>query len=391
MLASTVVDLRTRPAWDPAKLLVADFQWPASDPLFALGDLATSVSPDAIAAQGMAVVTPASIDPVSGGIRRRSRRYQGGSFQVGTSLLAGDLLIPSTPLTPVLLVDERLVGALVAAHFRAMRPGPNVSSLWLWAVLNSQTGRAARAAVSAGSTLPSLARSALSTLEVPVPSLAVQGDLAPMLTEIERTTHIEEEEAPQTWWRVSDLRNTKDWYLETSVGDAQLVDGVDLGSLCEQIARGRRVRALAVTEPAEGLVPVTDIPVLGGMGTKHWVPDDPRRLTFAEPGDVFVAAVGDRPHAMPATSRTAVGDRVYVLRLKNRSQAAGLARFLNSTEGFRRRSLFLTRGGAPSFAKRDLERLPIPEKALGDVQPEGLPAQPQVPLADRLEQVLWRR
>lgn len=291
---------------------------------------------------------------------------------------------------PVALVDKRLAGALVAAHFRALRPLPSVSSLWLWGVLNCQSGLAYRTAIAAGTTIPSSTRSALSELEVPLAPPATQSALESILSKLERGTHIEEEEAPATWWRVGDLRNRRDWHLETVVGNPELIEGTDLGDLCAKIARGRNVGKLAVDQPAEHLIPVTDIRVLGGLEFNRWVPDDPGRLTIAEPGDVLVAAVGDRPHAAVATKRTAVGDRVFLLRLRGPDQAAALAQFLNSTEGYRRRSLFLTRGGAPSLAKRDLEKLPIPVLPLSQNRAEHSLAA-VTPLAEQLERVLWQR
>ena len=115
--AHALLDLRREPSWDPATLTAEAFRWPRLTFAVPLGEVATRLAPRSLADAGSPVITPQVLDPSSGAIRRRSRKYQGSVFQVGAELRPGDVLIPRSGSGPTLLVSERLAGALVSARF----------------------------------------------------------------------------------------------------------------------------------------------------------------------------------------------------------------------------------------------------------------------------------
>lgn len=389
MLSSVLLDLRRERVWDPSRLLADSFSWPEpSWPVLPLRDLATTIAPRSFVASGSEVITPASVDPRRIGVRRRSTRYQGSGYMVGAELQPGDLLVPALPTGPALMVSVEHDGAAVSSAFRALRPtGDLTLTLWVWAVLNSTSGQAARAAVAMGDAIPRLTRSALLEVAVPVPPIDSQRELRPTLVELERTTHIEEEEAPATWWRVTDLRNTE-WRFETTVRDPHaLEDGAPLGTLCGEIVMGQAQLQTAADEPADGLLPLTDIAVLGGATPRKWASPDERGVAVAYPGDLLVARIGERAQARVATDPSVVHSNVFLLRLRTPDTGPTIAAFLNSTEGFRLRQMFAAGSFIPSLRRSDLVRFPVPPRALSPhVEELAL----QQPLAMQLEHVLWQ-
>ncbi len=275
MISTTVVSLRERPIWDPAALTAEALQWPGRyrHPL-PLRDLTRSLLPDGWVEHDVPVITPASLDPVGGGVRKRSRKYRGAAFQVGSherGLQAGDLLVPMNPDLPLLLLQPEHVGSLVSSTFLALRPHDGLS-LWIWAVLTSRTGRQFRTHLAVGSAGRATTKAALLDLEIPVPPLAEAGVRDERLLAIERGTHREEEEAGGTSWRTADL-TTGDWSIALATPNPDVLDlGIPLGDLCGEITRGRAVPREDYREaPEPGLVALTDIAVLGGKPVRRWV------------------------------------------------------------------------------------------------------------------------
>jgi hypothetical protein len=222
-------------------------------------------------------------------------------------------------------------------------------------------------------------------LEIPLLPSAKADVINRRLQSIELGTHREEEEAGETWWRVADL-SREEWATALAVPSPQALDaGIPLTDLCEEITRGRHVpRETYQTEPGPGLMQVTDIAVLGGKPVRHWVPLDARPVV-AESGDVFVAAVGTRPHAALATETTAVDRNVFVLRLRDRSNGPGIVHYLNGKIGYGLRQAFLTGDFIPGMRKDNLARLPIPPERLEFTGSD----EKLVPLDIQLEHALW--
>lgn len=385
MFASAILDLPLKSSWDPARLIAAAFRWPADAPEVPLRDIATRLFPRTFADAGSPVVTPQDLDTLTGGVRRRSREYQGAVFQVGGDLRIGDVLVPRAGSGPAILVSEHLRGALVSARFSAIRPVDPELGLWLWAVLSSESGLRFRATLSQGSSAASVDVGTLLDSSVPAPPLEQMRASAAVLAEVHGSTLIEEEAATETWWSTADLREFE-WRFALATPDpAVLTHGEPLADFCGEMAVGCATRALALEAEAPGHLPVCDVSALGGKPPRRWVPIDEGRPVVANPGDLLVAQLGKLPHARVADRAVVVDQHVFVLRLRNPEHGPALARHLNGQDAYRIRQMFLTGTTIPSLSLADLRQFPVPHDALR-VQPVGVVP---VPLAQRLEQVLW--
>ncbi|MFA1541683.1 hypothetical protein [Actinomadura monticuli] len=385
MVTSTLLDLRRQPNWDPARLTAEAFQWPTDAPQVRMRDLLSRIAPTGFVDAGTPTITLAGIDPNLGGVRRRSRKYQGAAYQVGADLRAGDLLVPRTPTGVVLLVSERMVGALISSTFYALRSDNETSALWIWGLLNCRSGRELRRNVSSGSAALMLSLADLLDMQVPVLPLAQQHSLAAALRDVEATTHIPEDEAAETWWRTADLRGEEWRFMLASPQPDLLRVGTPLRDFCGEIAKGRPVRDVATESEETASLPVVDISMLAGNPARRWVPAHDHGLTPVYPGDLCVAAVGERPHAAVIFVEAIADPNVYVLRLRTPAQGPALAQYLNGQEGFALRKMLISGAYIPNLRRQDLEQLPIREEALHPVEPDV----PVAPLADRLEQLLW--
>lgn len=389
MTLTSLVDLRDERTWEPARLMAATFEWPSDLPRVAVGDVVSTVLPSGVAPEGTQVVTPGNLDRVAGGIRSRSRKYQGPVYQVGSAdndLHAGDVLVPPSSEAPALLVTEDFVGSTFSARFMALRPTAG-HELWLWAVLSSRSGRTARSHLAAGSTMPRVNLASLLELHIPWVSLARLNHLADALRALERNTHGNEAEAVESWWRVTDLREFSWQTAMATPSPEALRDGVHLADYCRVIRRGGPIpRELIVDQPVENALPLADISVLSGKPTKRWALAEPDvRLTVASPGDVLLASLGTHPYATVATGRSAVHPNVFVLTLQDASLGPALARYLNSQAGYGMRQVLSTGSGTQHLSRTNLERMPVPQHELwkAERQPSNLP------LATQLEQLLW--
>jgi hypothetical protein len=389
VITSVIVSLSGERSWDPAYLTASAFRWPGRDSrTTAVGDLATTQIPDGWVDHDVPVITPGGLDPVGGGLRRRSRKYRGAVYQVRSSergLRPGDLLVPLTPEPPALLVRPDLAGSMVSSAFLALRPREGFG-LWLWAILSSRSGRTVRSHLAANAFGRANTRAALLELHVPLPPVQEQRRLGEQLSLIELHTHRPEEEAAETWWRMADLRGS-DWQLQlVTPNPTVLHDGVPLSDLCAQIVRGRPVPKEAISDrPAPDHLPLTDISVTDGKPVRRWVAPGPKPPIVAYPGDILVAAVGNRPHASLVRENTAVDRNLWLLRLLDADQGPGLVRYLNGETGYGVRQLLLTGKFIPGLRKDNLSALPVAPEALEGIEP----GEPLVPLDLQLEQALW--
>ncbi|MFF7717124.1 hypothetical protein [Streptomyces sp. NPDC007988] len=300
-------------------------------------------------------------------------------------LRPGDLLIPMSPDLPALLIRPEHVGSLMSSGFLALRPKEGLG-IWIWALLSSRTGRLFRSHLATSVVGRSTSRAALLDLELPLPPLVEVSLLSDRLAPIERASGREEEEASETWWRAADVSDG-DWSLALATRDPVVLDGgIPLGDLCEKITRGRfGPQQQHREEPAPAYVAVTDIQVLGGKPVRRWVSLEAQPLVLAHPGDVLLAAVGARPHAMLAVETTAVDRNVYVLRLRNPSHGPAIVHYLNGQVGYGIRQMLLAGGAILSMRRDNLARLPVQPKALEYLGR----SEPVVPLDVQLEQALW--
>ncbi|WP_405476560.1 hypothetical protein [Streptomyces sp. NBC_00009] len=323
----------------------------------------------------------------TGSVRRRSTKYQGSVFVVGLrGLRSGDVLVPSSASGSALLIDDRLNGALFSSRFTALRPLAVTDSLWIWAVLNSQSGRARRALLAAGSPTGAVKTSDLLDITLPMPPLAHTQRLHQDLAQIEERTHRAEAPAESTWWTTADLRVRNDWAITLATPNPRLLDnGEPLSSFIRELARSRSTRNAESLEELPGTLPVVDVSTLAGKPPRRWVEPKTTGATVIAPGDLLIAGLGEYSYATVAQRPGVADPHVFVLRLLDQSQGPALAHYLNGREGQAIRRILLRGSTVQSVKRADIERFPIPREALdydGD-------AEPDVPLAEQLEQVLW--
>lgn len=385
MTVTTLVDLRGRTSWETGILTAETFRWPTDAPRAALADLATAIVASSIVKAGVQVITPASLDGESGGIRRRTQRYQGPVFQVARDLQVDDLLVPLNAEAPVLRVAEHLTGALVSTHFIALRPTGNAKSLWIWAVLNSKSGRELRQRLSLANLHTGGAKARVLDLSIPVPDLLHQIEVEPTLRVIESKTHCDEEVAPSTWWRTVDLRD-KEWrLLLASPEPERLNDGEPLQSYAEMIERGRVLPRGHIADVPEAGIPIADGASLAGRPIRRWAKISGTSDVMVAPGDVLVAAIGSRAHATVASVECVIDRSVIRIQLKDPHQAEAVVHYLNGSVGYGFRQVLLRRSVVPELTVADLSRMPVPTEELAYDGPGSA-----LPLALQLEHALWR-
>lgn len=392
MSATAVVDLQIERTWDIARLLADAFAWPVDWPSVRLGDIAVALSPNTKPTEGALVIAPGGLDARTGGIRRRTDKYLGSVYQVGTSesgLRAEDLLVPPIATLPVLYVTDAMQGALVAGSFTALRAGAD--ALWLWGVLNSTEGKRLRALATTGKTLRLGQRTALLSLPIPQPPFETQRTVVPNLREFITMTGADEEDAPTSWWRVTDLRNNE-WRFVLATSRPELLDkGIALEALASQIRQGRS----AVDDPLSSTPGPHDLPVIDaawlrtGKFRRWCAPESPRAALRTEHDDVVMAATGRLAHAQVAPAGLVIDTSVVAISLKEPEFASGLARYLNSRTGQGMRALRLTGSFIARLNLRDVRELRVTDAIYDTAQGDGRVPSWAPPLEERLGQVLW--
>lgn len=385
MSSSAILDLRFEASWEPGRLTAEAFDWPVELRQVALHDIATLLAPRSFTEAGAPVVGPGDIDPVSGGVRRRGRKYQGSVYQVGAELKDGDVLLPQTGTSPALLLSDHLRGALVSSRFHALRPLNETLGLWLWGLLSCESGQRWRATLASGTLAARMDTKTVLDGTVPVPPLAQMRSIADRLRDVHAATRIAEEEAVETWWHTTDLR-VAEWRIALATPEPEeLTWGEPLGVYCSEIRRGRNTRNGALESEAPGHLPVADVSMLGGKPPRRWLAPDDRSAVVAEIGDLLVAGLGNQAHARVSDKPVVADSHIIVARLRNRNLGPALAQYLNSQAAYRMRQFFLTGATIPSLSMADLKRFPVPH----DVLSQNVVSDSR-PLASRLEQVLWQ-
>jgi hypothetical protein len=392
MAAAVTVDLRNESSWDPLRLLASAFAWPTGWPLVAIGDIAVMIPTSASPPEGALVIVPGGLDSRTGRIRRRSEKYLGSVYQVGGSgrnLREGDLLVPPSPQLPVLYVTEAMEGALVAGSFTALRV--DGSSIWVWGVLNSADGKRLRTLAASGAALRRNTRLSLLSLLIPRPPLAQQRYVEPNLRDLITLTGADEEDAPTSWWRVADLRETE-WRFALATPRPELLEkGVLLESLASSLRQGRSFSDdPLLNTPGPDDIPVADASWLRTGKVRRWcASDSPRAALRTADQDVVMAATGRDANAQVAPAGYVVDTSVIAVTLKEPELARGVARYLNSRTGSGVRALRLSGSLTIRLNLRDARELRITDdiyQPVGQYDPAHSWAPP---LEERLGQMLW--
>lgn len=383
---AAVVDLCQKRTWDPGRLIAARFQWPIPWEHRMLDDIGQQLEPQVLVEHGTQVIAPTGLDRVYGGVRKRTTKYRGAGYLVGGDPLnvqPGDVLIPAGADLPGIIVDESLLGSTVSTGFSAYRFQNTIDAYWIWAVINSVAGRQFRRAYLTQSLSSERAR--LGSATFPWPEDVTRASLSEAIASIEKQTHRDEDEGVETWWSTADLHRHS-WRIALATPEPiALMDGVPLSDLALEIKSGRAFdRKIALTAQAEGAFPVVTGSTLAGRPFTRWLPDAPSS-TLAEPGDLLIAAVGERAHAQINDHRVAIDSGVYRVRLDEQRYARAVVSFLNGQKGFGLRKMVISGAVVPRVSRRDLEKIRIPSSVLEAPDVDN----PIEPLSTQLERVLW--
>lgn len=386
---TVTIDLRGRSSWHPGALFAEAFSWPCDYPSVRLGDIASMFLPHVASIDDALVVTPAGLDPRTGGIRQRSNRHLGDVYQVGqgeSGVRPGDLLVPPSATQPVLYVTEELVGSFVARAFTVLRV-PEIGP-WIWGVLNSASGKRPRAMSSAGPTGPASSRVRVLDLHVPVPPRSAMEAVKPQLHSLIDASVGEEGEAATSWWRTAHLRETE-WRFALATPRPELLEaGVPLETLVREIRVGSHsVRSMYQPRSAPGVLPVADMAWLRTGRVRSWCPTaTDQTVAVTNEADVLIAVYGEAALARRVPAGFVIDSTIYALSLEDPTLGAGLARYLNSRTGKGARALRLTGSTAPRLSARDVRGLNVTEQIYEfDAEDRGIDA----PLEERLETLLW--
>ena len=385
--AYRLVELQGHLSWDPSELLLRSFEWPTEWPLERLSEITQRLTPRVLVNAGTPVITPDSIDKLYGGVRNRTLRYQGSAFQVGRDpedLRPGDLILPKRPKVPPILIGDSLVGAIISDDFYAFRPTEWAFGAVLWAVFASKSGMNWWQGLTFGHSRVPV--TALDDARLPCPPYETQDRVQTRLVGILTRLENMEVEAPATWWSTADLRQLG-WQLALATPSPEEFTTGNPTSHYATVVAGKPVdRELLHDSNKPGLLAVVTGGVLAGVTQPRWTERAPR-FEIAQPGDVLVAAIGERPHARVVENATVIDSSVYLLRPTRTEHALKIASYLNSREGQARRQIMLSGAVIPRISLRQLRDLPIPER---HIEAETMNV-PLVPLADELENELWSR
>lgn len=380
-----LVELQRETSWDPTELLSNTFRWSCDWPLVRLSEVTVRLTPRLFVENGAAVVTPGGIDTQYGGIRKRSLKHQGVAYQVGSGhqdLQLGDLLIPKNSEVPPVLIGPSLVGAMISDGFYAFRPTEQLSGAFLWALFSSESGRAFRRLMT--SSPLGVSASKLDEAMVPLPAIEAQARIQTDLTEILARLENMEVEAATTWWSTANLRELN-WQLALATPEPEQLSIGNPLSDHSSVFSGKQVDRDALLDSHKpGLLPVANGSVLSGRQRPRWTKQAVGIMT-AFPGDVLVAAVGDRANARVVEETTVIDQGILLVRPNRREYATKIAAYLNSRAGQARRQILLSGATIPRVSIRDLGKIPVPDD-LFDVEAVDAPL---APLTDELEELLW--
>ncbi len=389
-MTSAILRLPSEGSWDPSALLrpSAEEVWRGLGPLAALRDLVSVVGGAVPAQPSQPVVTPGGINPLSGSVRQTRRDFTGSVRLLGEAvdaLQVGDLLVPVTGRGPALLLKRGHEGLSFSDAFIALRPLQPWTGTWLWACLSSATGVRVREGSTTGGTLKRLTPAALLATPVPLPA-DLTGALPALRSMSDNVPAIEENaNVASSWWRVATLAATGDWHAQLSLRNPSLLEeGIPLGDLAE-VASGRRPRSYFST-PRPDTLPVRQGLSVDGRNVRMWATVDaaPR----IHPGDIVIVEVGLRGRVSVNEEECLAGQGVLVIRPNSPALAQALASYLSSESAQELRAS-LVQGLIPRLTPALLRKFPVPENVLSSVaMPQPRPVMP-LPLAERLEQLLW--
>jgi hypothetical protein len=295
------------------------------------------------------------------------------------------------------LVSEELAGFAFSSSFAALRPLPDgPEALWLWAILNSTAGTAARLRLlegaefsKEGAEISTLPLSRLLELPVPVSSPSWM-DVRGQVLELRQRAALArpEEEIGQSWWRTARLRHRQRWDLVLATPRPELLEqGIPLRELAQHFRAGRRIKKLLEVSRS-GWFPALIPEDLRKHGQpRRWTPEVDGVVGRAD--DIVVTAVGRRGQAAVLRQPTVIDAGLVVIRLFDRNLATRIVDFLISERGQSLRALHVSGASIPHLGLKALQDLRVPQDVF---ERHGQPAplsESMGKLSTELDRLLW--
>ena len=376
--------LRAEQQWLPVHLLGLDrATWPLSPSthVAAIGSVADWVAhaPGKVH-EGSPIVAPSDVSATTGAPASRPARRDSPAWRLGPGgLREGDLLVPLASNPLALLIREDYVGLAFAPTFVLVRPNRDVVlPEVLWAILNSVSGRAARATLSASASVP---RSAdLLDFEVPIPTSGEQQRIATAVVQLRIGAAPTEAAVRESWWKTASLVHEQNWsYVLSGKVPVDLNAGTPLGEIAE-IFRGKK-RLETADRPGPDLLPVLrHRDLLRGWPPALWAaPTEP----IARSGDVVFSDMQSATPAVKIDAEYAVDAHLFVIRAHLASDRDRIAQSLNSERGRAARAALSAGTTVAMLTMSNARRLPIANDPT-QVQPG-----PADPLPVTLERLIW--
>ncbi len=381
-----LVTLDEQMSWDPISLLALTPSqvFGAGVPLVPVRQLAEMLSGSKPTSENQAVVTPGTLNGLTGSVTRTRRDYAGlvrvAGFDPG-QLRVGDVLVPRSPSLPAVLLGVQHAGLAFSEGFHALRPMDPTTGLLLWAVLSSSRGMQIRSASARGTMASLLGALDLLQLKVPVP--VGYDQLVPALqTLVDAIPDPTEGDVARSWWRTGYLPDGGEWAFELGLQDPSLLNtGRPLGDFAEVVPGRRPAPPMGLGE----LLPVYDGVYLSRGEVRRWAVAQP--TTGARPGDVLVGEVGVRGRARVVDAPGVVGVGVLRVRVRDSSDPAGLVNYLGSEAAQALRGALAQGAVIPRLSAPALRRFPVPDVVPA---PETAPTTVRdLPLSLRLDELLW--
>ena len=391
-----IVTLPRYAEWTLDRLLSADeVTWPNNTWHQAeLADLVTAVIPvSGLVDDGQPIVIPGGLSRETGQVVRTNSQYVGRIYEMrgnADGLQVGDLLVPRYSSSPALLLGEAHTGLGFAGSFHALRCSDYQVATWLWAALSSGFGQRARSEASTDANTPVLTRGRLLELRIPWPPAEERQEKVEILHPlVERSQSIDmrRDEVRGSWWRTANLEGAERWDVFIILAEPDLLLGVPLAELCEDMGLGKAVRGHVLpTARPNWLRVYTARSVRAGHIDDLWL-DPSAQALVAEPGDLLIPSVGATAVSTLCAERAAVDRDVIRCRVRVPRVSGPLVHYMNSDRGQALRRI-LTAGVIPRLTLKAAREFPILEDiARGET--DSVRMIDLVPLSERLDDVLW--
>ena len=389
-----VINLENKSDWSPASFLQRDsvFIWPTELDLVRLQQIAKIVKPCGYSIEPTAVVLPSAIDTNSGTIKNLSDKSEQVFFDWERDGLAvNDILVSARG---ALLLTPTMTNILFSSRFIALRCKDEKIAVWLWAVLNTPSGRFLLDQVFRvdGPIVNDRNRQHRvgALMEAKVPTRAPEKEmpfleLAKINSQLKHQLTISRD-VRSSWFRKAAIAQTDNWISLTKMQDPSLWGQLTpITDLIGEVIVGKSANRTSAEELNN------PIPFVGFKFLRNPQPSEVEYVEGVErqsvglPGDILIGFSFNKLFVFPLTFSCAIGPWVFALRLKDLKQSDYVQSALRSQVVQDQLSFFQTGTVVGTIKKSDVEKLRLPD--VGETalrQNDDLES-----LATRLDKILW--